>query len=225
MLNLISKGTVSLIVAGVLVASSSFAGFGVDWDANYSYMYDSDGNPFTENLLVQVVLDMGNNTDFGSMETSGMLAAGSEVEFGGVHSSATDDVVVGAFQEGFWVWTSGFDDMNGAGKYDVGDVSQAEYYLRWFNGSTYAGATEIGYLYGENHVGGTGWLTPEDTGGVTPSPSYSDATYGAVGTSGTIYDGGANDGWATVAAVPEPGSMGLLALGLVTLVARKRKRA
>ena len=173
----------------------------------------------TDDLLVQVVVDVDGFTDVQGMIDSGMLNVGSETGLGGVYAGSADDVAYNAVSFGTWEYNATFTDYEGSGGYDVDEAyGTKNFYLRWFNSTSQGSATEAGFIY---HTS-AGWAVP------ATSDSPSDpvvADWGAPSVAGSTWAADENGGWATVAAVPEPGMLGLLAVGLMTLVARRKRKA
>jgi hypothetical protein len=219
----------AVIAAACLAISStaSFSAYTVNWGASTSgsYLYDSTGAALsTGGLLIQLVYDIGGNTDHNSMITSAEVALTGDVGFGIVNATATDDVVVDTFTWSYYAG-AGYFYTAGSSTYD-GPENATDFYVRWFNSSSLGTATEAGIIYsdGSSQV----WTSPDDDPVTsTPGPPVSaNFTYGVVsGVTGSEYTGGSNNGWATIAAVPEPGMIGLLAVGVATLVARRKRKA
>jgi hypothetical protein len=192
-----------------------------------STLYDSFGTLLTGNgLTFQLVIDDDVNTDFGSLVSARQLNINSETLFaGGTHNSALDDIVAGT-----WQWT-----YDGAGKHYVQDGISYEhtfsgideqytsdrFYVRWFN----AGNTEAGFIYSSNYADTENWYTPASGALTVNTQDISYWDYGTTdrltGNDGTMYG---TSGWQTVAPVPEPTALALLALGMTTLAVRRRKR-
>jgi hypothetical protein len=212
------------IVLGILlvgtVAGTATAALTQPW-AGYSgstasFLYDSTGTQLTSSgLQIQLIVDTDGNTDFSLFE-SGYLSIGSETKWA-VNSTAVNDTF-GTWDGSTWTYIGSKGAHGTPGTTSLIDESYNDvpFYFRWFNGSDINSATEAGFIYSEN------WSTPADPGVSGASVSI---TYGyESGVTGTTYTPGSNDGWATVAAVPEPGTMALFAIGLVTLAVRRRRR-
>jgi hypothetical protein len=222
------KGVRIGVVTGMvmcLMAVLSNADVSVNWNASGIIpLVDSGGSTYsgTGNLLIQLIIDVGNDTVFSSFESTGQLGVGGETALGGTMSTASDDVV-GAWESAYWYNASGSTyafSSDGvtpfAGQTTVLSDTYAskQFYFRWFDSSTAGGATEAGFIWD------TAWTTPAPLAtAVDQNIDY--ATVTASGTGGGTQSG-AN--WATVAAVPEPGTMALFAIGLVTMAVRRRRR-
>jgi len=190
--------------------------------AGDSPLFDSTGASLTDNgLTFQLVVDTDNNTDLSGVASSGMLGLTGDTGFlGGIHSSALNDVVIGSYA---WTYAgSGIHYVSeGLGyehTFDVADsYSDDNYYIRWFN----ATESEAGYIYSSSSP----WKTPANSSLSVPTREISYWTY-ATTTRVTENTGTMNgtSGWQTVAPVPEPTVLALLALGMSTLAVGRRKR-
>jgi hypothetical protein len=218
-----------LLSATLLVAcATAQAGLQVNWgtfDAA-SLLFDSGGNPLSsEGLVIQLVLDLGDQNDFATMISNGTLGIGSETQFGAVDSAAVDDITVSgsdfAWLADGWV----YDVSTDSSLVETATPSNqgADFYFRWFNATSIGTATEAGIIYSDGS--GQVWQTPLDaTGGaVSANAELAFSQNASGGVLGSV--NGGSTGWATVAAVPEPGMLGLLAVGLMTLVARRKRKA
>ena len=184
-----------------------------------AYLYNSVGGVLDPtDLRIEMVVDLGAETLFSEFEAGAIGLTGDGTGWDVAASAVTDTVVT------FDKWLLNGTDLGyflEIGTPVLPDTLAGEtFYFRWFNSATVGGASEAGVIYGS-----TAWTLGDPDPSPTKPAIFLDYTYGEASGS-DLTSGGANGaGWATVAAVPEPGSMGLLALGLVTLVARKRKRA
>jgi len=230
-----------VMVFSVAVAvQSTYALISVGWGSgDASYLYNSSGgwlNPMVsgDSYMVQLVIDVGNDTTMANL-TSGYIGLTGDANWStAIDLSAAEDQIWSADMR---LWSDVSDP--GAPEYDgmayvdylltsvTGNDAWAgsAFYFRWFNSDSQATATEAGFIYGAGGVGGiSGWTLPAAT--TPPAPAIvanADIDYGA-GALGSTYTAGANDGWATVAPVPEPGTIALFALGVATLAASRRRR-
>jgi len=199
---------------------SSEAALTINWSGNggLSLLYDSAGNQITtDGLLIQLVIDANNNTSVGTMISSGQLGIGSETALGGVSvaANASDDLV-GTWNAGTWVFAT-------SGHYapfvssDVDPHASNRFYFRWFNADTQGAATQAGFIYNSANL----WVSPAD--GSSPAAS-ADIQFAGTdpNATGSQFTAGPNDGWATVAPVPEPTTMALMGLGLAAVAARRK---
>ncbi len=228
---------VVFIVAGV---SDLRAVISVGWGSgDASFLYNSSGNWLNpmisgDSYMIQLVIDVDNNTSMAAL-TSGYIGLTGDANWAAaIHSTAENDIIYQADTR-FWLDVSDpsapeYDGMAYVDYYITSITGNdawagSAFYFRWFNSDSQAGATEAGFIYGSGGVGGiSGWSLPSaTTPPATPNVFYTDVDYGA-GALGTTYTAGSNDGWATVAPVPEPGTMALFAIGLVTLGASRRRR-
>ncbi len=214
------RNIVILFAIALFAGHSANATITTPWtgDASGAFLYDSLGSVLTPgSLRIELVVDLGAATVFTEF-LGGEIGLTGDAHGWVVGASAATDVIVDST-----LWLDAGEDLgyfNQVNSALLDSYAAQPFYFRWFDASTEAGATEAGIIYGTS-----GW----NIGGAPPAPTEPAVSldYTDIGSSGSaLLSGGANGaGWQTVAAVPEPGSMGLLALGLVTLVARKRKRA
>jgi hypothetical protein len=210
----------------VLLTSTVYAGT-ITWSGfAFQTLYNSSGSQLTtDNMLIQLVLDVNNDTVVGNMISSGQLGIGTETALGGVNVAANaDDDIVGTWNAGAWKWvaSSASSVINQhVGATIVSDVGATHYsqnfYLRWFNNTSQGAATEAGLIYNPT------WVTPAAPAGADPEGNVVALyTYGTAGDSGSENLAGSPDGWATVAPVPEPTTMALMGLGLAAVAVRRR---
>lgn len=175
-----------------------------------AYLFDSSGVAIDPTgLRIELVIDQGTVTDFSEF-TSGYIGLTGDANGWDIAASATTDLILDSS-----VWVNyggnlgGFPTLNTA----VNDsYAGATFYFRWFDASTEGAATEAGIIYGTS-----GW----NVGAVLPAPDNPAVLldYAQVQSSGSNN----GTGWQAVAPVPEPGTIMLFALGLVTLVARRKR--
>ncbi len=210
----------------LVVFTTSSEALNITWGSaggKVNSLFDTSGVLSGGSYQLELILDSGNNTVLSDMITAGQFAIGSEVMYGGSYNGAlvSDDSIVATES-----WT-----LDGAGAYAAGSPflggyidfadstpvanNNDNFYFRWFNTSDGIAGSEVGIIYDST------WQTASSD---TANPQASaNVDYAAIsGTTGGTQNGAS--GWATVAPVPEPGSMVLFALGLVTLAVRKRRR-
>ncbi len=223
-------------LAVIAMATGASADLAVTWGAVESggFLYNDAGVQLTGagGYLIQLILDLNNNTQLGGaggMIESRQFGVGAESDFGGLYDSfASDDIVVAS---GLWQVGSNTDNYLAGNpvvpvidifsEYVTDDISDSygsrSFYFRWFDSDSIMTATEVGILYG------TGWATAANS--TAPQPQV-DFTYGGSGNPlGTAYTAGPNDGWQTIAPIPEPGTIGLFLIGAGVLAYRKRRTA
>ena len=77
-----------------------------------------------------------------------------------------------------------------------------------------------GFIYDDESDGsGRVWATPSDLGSLTVNLDRDGSGLGY-----TVGTGSNDDGWSTTMAVPEPGTMVLFAIGMLTVAARRRRK-
>jgi hypothetical protein len=212
-----------LLMTVALSAAAVFAGPKVEWSAveAANSLYTSTGSLLSgSDLGIQLVIDVNGDTDFGSMISGLQVGVGTESDFNGVHSSAADDVVVGSAS---WVYSAYYGGHYNAGiVIDSGDdaYGNMNFYFRWFDAATQGSASEAGLIYNKPSDGS--WQMPAS--GLNPN-TIVDTTFGTHYDVDAIGSVNGSSGWATIAAVPEPGLLGLLAVGVMTLVARRKRKA
>jgi hypothetical protein len=201
-----------------LFAELTFASVDINWNTGGNFLYNSSGAQLTGGgLFIQLVIDVNDDTDFNGIISSGMLGIGTETALGGTHASADDDVV-GTWTAGQWYWagTYGNHNLSVAVASDVGNANTTrDFYFRWFDAATQDAATEAGFISNP-----TAFVAPaiDDNMAV-------DIGFGVAGNQGpdsSAVTGGTNDGWATVAPVPEPTTMALMGLGLAAVAVRRK---
>jgi hypothetical protein len=112
--------------------------------------------------------------------------------------------------------------VSGLGFFETALVDAAKsgesLYVRFFDADTEGNAAQAGFVYD------TAWLLPADDQAIALDIFFNSGT-----SQGTLKDAGGvgpmdgTSGWYTVAAVPEPGTMALLGLGMVVLAYRRRR--
>lgn len=200
------------------VATISFAALNVNWATSVNtFLYDAANTHLTtDGLLVQLIVDVGNNTDVGSMITSGQLGIGSETALGGVNATASDDII-GTWNSGAWTFYAP------SGNHYIGTIvsdtdpnASRRFYFRWFDATSQGSATEAGLIYNSANA----WVTPADS---TSPSANANLAYGVdANVTGSQFTAGPDDGWATVAPVPEPTTMALMGLGLAAVAVRRK---
>lgn len=226
-MNLVTK---FVVVAGVcsMVAGGAVADLKLVWGSNNTAndLFDSTGSPYGAGpLRAEVVVDADGDTDVSAMLAAGQFGIGSESSYGGAYDTdaVSDDVVISV---GAWVYDAG-DFYCGqpfflGGYTDFQELTISDgyatdkYYVRWFSTSDGAEGSEVGVMYDTTAWNLPPLLSPETETAALDFASKAGTTLGSV--NGTA-------GWATVAAVPEPGLLGLLAVGVMTLVARRKRKA
>ncbi len=223
------------MVVTSMVAVSAQAALTITWGAVESggYLYDSSNAQLVSagGYRVELILDKEKDTVIADMLSAKRFGIGAESTYGGAYNSdlVDDDEVLA-----FGIWQIG----STAGNYLAGNPivpavdiftqyvsSTADgngtdpFYVRWFNTGDGAVGSEVGIIYGTS-----GWVTASGSGDPQASVDFTYGGSGSATTAGTEYTAGSNDGWATVAAVPEPGTMALFAIGLVTMAVRRRRR-
>ncbi|OVE75222.1 hypothetical protein BVX97_05265 [bacterium E08(2017)] len=206
------------VVVMLMSAQLSHAAYTVNWsDTTFaSPLYDSDDTTDvsgTADWVFQLIVDTGNNTDVGSMISS------SDWEIGAGHTAnnQNEDFVL---DTGNWVPSAGgwFNDSVNVDPSTAAAGSRL--YVRFFNSSSLSTATHVGFIYDDGtDSGGRQWLTPADLGNATLNLDRD-----GVGLAYTQGTGSNADGWATTIAVPEPGTIALMLMGIMTLGAGGLRR-
>jgi len=92
-------------------------------------------------------------------------------------------------------------------------------FVDWFNSTSPQSSTQAGIIY--NTAGA--WVTASTP--TAPNQLTMQFVYGTGGVTGSQDLSGSNGaGWQTIAPVPEPGTIGLMAVGLMTVLARRKIR-
>lgn len=230
------KKTALVIVGSLLIVKAAFAATTIEWNCNLANnLYNSSDNALSlsGSYYVQLVIDANGsssayNTQFSQM-TGGQVGLNSDSTpstFGGVAPSASDDVVgnPAAWSSSTWIPYSGTGPgFYTSGKADVAGTTEyagKPFYFRWFNTSDPATATEAGVIYCNDLSGSSGaaWTVPAANSTITVGFNYTDSNSNATGSKGPT---GSPDGWATIAPVPEPGTIGLMLVGLVAVGVRR----
>jgi hypothetical protein len=169
--------------------------------------------------LFQLVIDVDGDTSVAGMIGSGQWQIGS-----GAGNNADDDVTLSSWNN---TWTA---DPNygyvtgpneGDSQLEEPTYASKKFYYRFFNSSTEAGATEAGFVYntaGNWTTASSGSSYPQESADLTRVGGEESSSL-----SGTTVTG-ANDGWATTVAVPEPTTFALFGVGLLTLVVRRFRK-
>jgi hypothetical protein len=215
----------AIFTAGFVAASllSANAALTINWNGTggLTFLYQENGTPLAgSGYLIQLVIDADNKTSVGTMISSRQLGVGSETALGGVSGNGlaeADDDIVSASWVGSWNPASSgafYAPFQGD---DVTPNNSDRFYFRWFNAGSQEAATEAGFIYNSANA----WVAPADD---TASAASADIQYAGTEPNavGSTYTAGPNDGWATVAPVPEPTTMALMGLGLAAVAARRR---
>lgn len=224
------KILLSGLFAATVGISGAYAQWSFEWQdlgfqtGNQTFLFDTAENDITfgDNYLFQIILDVGKNTDFGKIITTGQsghgwgigdenwMYSGDTSDYG-----AADDVVLA---ESSWVLGPGLAGLEPTPATIAAENTSTPFYFRWFNAATIADATEAGIIHNPD------WVTP----GVAATPMGTvQTTYGLDGgaDSTTINRGSeiVGDGWQSMPMVPEPGTFALFGIGLLTVALRRRK--
>jgi hypothetical protein len=225
-----------------LVVPTAEAKYTITWGAEVDgflpeingTLRDSSGTLLTtDGLIFQVVIDVNNDTLYSTMVANNYWWVDAEKGDTDTYNANDDRTFTSA---GWTTTTTGSGANLPSANTDMTAYDDSKFYIRWFDttviGDIMDPATEAGLIYNDNaHVAGIGgqWETADDLLGTPPSPNTT-PTYGFidwnhVGSGGIYSTGGSQsgDGWQTMAPIPEPGTMALVAIGLATVGMRRRK--
>lgn len=217
---MMKRGVLLAVFFSFLVCSCGFSATTTfSWsDATFAspehYLYEADGTTVagfnTWNFYVYVVNSTPANVGLAATAGAAGPLAGSSLIEGGV------------------TWA---DNVFTAGSLTDGNIAGANPSIAtsasgWTGYATYiyfenATATYCGFVWGNN------WIVPDDS--VNPQTLTMDISREFMGTGGINATGGSGsalntDGWSATNAIPEPGTMALFAIGMLTLGARSLRR-
>lgn len=212
-----------LMVAGLLLSTAVVSTYGVisqPWGDYSGVISDQNGvdqgTTGAANWEWQLIADPSGNTVVSAMITANQLQIGMANTWT-VANGASDDIIVGS-SSGHWdVGLTGVEGPSAGSTSGIDDAyALKSFYFRFFNNASADSATYGGLVYNS-----AGWVLP----GVSPATPTADGILnrGTANIAGTTHASVAG-GWATVIPVPEPGTMGLMAIGMA-IVALKRKIA
>lgn len=205
-----------IIVMCVLAMTPAARALTVGWDAitTGATLWDDAGTPnqYTSGpLLIQLVVDLGTTTVMSELVAGEIGLTGDSQGWAVETTAATDEVV----DEGTWAW---FNPVHGVYP-ETATFSGAQYqsrplYLRWFDTSAENTAGRAGIIYNDNGD----WVTAANDLAIQETFKFD---WGESNVTGTV----TGSGYQAIAPVPEPGTMALMALGLVTIGMRRKRRA
>ena len=223
------KRTKIVLCVGFLLAcaSISLGADNINWsangDTNETPLYDESDTQLTgSDLAIQLIIDQDNDTDFDKM-MNGWLGIGAETGIwaNAIDASGTDDVVLATAT---WTWYGGYSiHYIGSQVDDTTGYDGLRFYYRWFNDANRWLADEAGVIFNTlDSTNSSSWYTPTGIG----FPATAELGYLSKlnSTTGTMYTAGSDDGWQTMAPVPEPGTLALVGMGVLAITMRRRFR-
>ena len=206
------KRLLMCVVAAEMMTLVADGALSVTWNDDSGLLYTYNGIDVSDSVSdwrYEIICDVNNDTLVGSMITANQWQIGA-----GAGNNAVDDEVVGS--SSYWQ-SDAVEGFNGGTTDDIPDIAtyqSKEFYFRFFNSDS----SYVGLVYSTTG----GWVLP--SGSLSPAAeAYLNRTAGSPNMSGTT-DGVNPGGWAASIPVPEPGTWGLMAMGLGMLLVAARKR-